>query len=74
MVGLHCVGEHHSLAEEPKTMYYQKWKDASSQWRWHLRAANHEIISLGESYYNEADCDNAITLNKGSNSAPVYTK
>jgi uncharacterized protein YegP (UPF0339 family) len=53
-------------------MYYQKWKDSAGQWRWHLRAANHEIISHGESYVNESGCDHAISLNKGSGSAPVH--
>lgn len=51
-------------------MYYEKYQSAG-QWRWRLRAANHETISSGESYWNEADCDSAINLNKGSGSAPV---
>lgn len=55
-------------------MYYQKWRDASMQWRWHLRAANHEIISHGEAYVSESGCDHAIGLNKGSSGAPVYSK
>ncbi|MGE0774697.1 MAG: YegP family protein [Sphingomonadaceae bacterium] len=55
-------------------MYYQKWKDTANQWRWHLRAANHEIISSGEGYWNESDCDHAISLNKGSSTAPVYKR
>lgn len=53
-------------------MYYQKYKDGA-QWRWRLRAANHEIISSGESYHHESDCDHAINLNKGSSQAPVYS-
>lgn len=53
-------------------MYYKKWQDDAGQWRWHLRAANHEIISHGESYVSEAGCDHAINLNKGSGNAPVY--
>jgi uncharacterized protein YegP (UPF0339 family) len=52
-------------------MYYQKYQE-SRQWRWRLRAANHEIISSGEAYVNESDCDHAIALNKGSSGAPVY--
>lgn len=54
-------------------MYYEKYK-SGSQWRWRLRSANHEIISSGESYWNESDCDNAITINKSSYTAPVYTR
>jgi len=53
-------------------MHYEKYK-SGVQWRWRLRAANNEIISSGESYWNESDCDDAIKLNKGSGSAPVYT-
>jgi uncharacterized protein YegP (UPF0339 family) len=52
-------------------MYYQKWKDAAGQWRWHLRGGNHEIISHGESYVHESGCDHAINLNKSSANAPV---
>ena len=58
-------------AARRKAMYYQKWKDGTGQWRWHLRGGNHEIISHGESYVSENGCDHAITLNKGSANAPV---
>ena len=51
-------------------MYYEKYQ-SGGQWRWRLRAANHEIISSGESYWNEDDCNHAISLNKSSSSAPV---
>ncbi|THD35968.1 MAG: DUF1508 domain-containing protein [Sphingomonas sp.] len=54
-------------------MHYQKYKDGT-QWRWRLRAANHEIISSGESYVHERDCDHAISLNKSSSNAPVHTQ
>lgn len=36
------------------------------QWRWRLRAANHETIASGESYVNKADCVHAIKLIKGT--------
>lgn len=36
------------------------------QWRWRLRAANHETIASGESYINKADCLHAIGLIKGT--------
>lgn len=54
-------------------MYYEKYT-SGGQWRWRLKAANHEIISSGESYWNESDCDHAIALNKGSGSAPTYKR
>lgn len=52
-------------------MYFQKYQ-SGVQWRWRLRAANHEIIASGEDYWNESDCDAAIALVKSSSSAPVY--
>ena len=53
-------------------MYFQKYKDVL-QWRWRLRAANHEIIASGESYWNETDCDKAINLVRGTTAiTPIY--
>jgi uncharacterized protein YegP (UPF0339 family) len=53
-------------------MYFQKYQQ-SSQWRWRLKSANHEIIASGESYWNESDCDHAINLVRGTNgTTPVY--
>lgn len=53
-------------------MYFQKYREGV-QWRWRLRAANHEIVAHGESYWNEADCDRAIALVKSTTAAtPVY--
>ncbi|MES2040066.1 MAG: DUF1508 domain-containing protein [Pseudomonadota bacterium] len=47
----------------------------SIQWRWRLKAANHEIIASGESYYNKADCQHAINLVKSTNaSTPVIDR
>ena len=36
------------------------------QWRWRLRAGNHETIASGEAYVNKADCVHAIGLIKGT--------
>lgn len=58
--------------KEEGTVYYQKYKDGTGQWRWRLRAGNHEIISHGESYVSESGCDHAINLNKSSANAPVH--
>lgn len=41
------------------------------QWRWRLRAKNGEIIASGEGYNDKADCEHAISLVKGSATAPV---
>ena len=55
-------------------MYFEKYKDAL-QWRWRLKAANHETIASGESYWNESDCDHAINLVKSTTaSTPVYRR
>lgn len=52
-------------------MTYYYFKDKAGEWRWHLKAANHEIIAQGEGYKNKADCLSAIELVKKSSSAPV---
>jgi uncharacterized protein YegP (UPF0339 family) len=45
---------------------------AQGKWRWRLKAANHEIIAVGEGYANKRDCLHAIGLLKGTNaSTPV---
>ncbi|WP_084327704.1 YegP family protein [Salinarimonas rosea] len=55
-------------------MYYKKYRDTNGDWRWTLYAANHrKIANSGEGYRNQADCDAAIALVKGSGSAPVGT-
>lgn len=33
--------------------YYEIYRDNESGWRWRLKAANHQIISSGESYVSE---------------------
>ena len=50
-----------------EVMYFQKYT-SGGQWRWRLKAANHEIIASGESYVRERDCDHAIDLVKGTDS------
>jgi uncharacterized protein YegP (UPF0339 family) len=53
-------------------MTYEYWKDASGQWRWHLKAANGKLIANGgESFFNEKDCKDSIDLVKSSSGAPV---
>lgn len=56
-------------------MYYVMYKDAAKQWRWTLYAANHrKIADSGESYWNEADCQAGLDLNKASYAAPVHKR
>lgn len=53
-------------------MYFQKYR-SGLEWRWRLKAANHQIIASGEAYWNEADCDHAINLIRGTNAlTPIY--
>lgn len=50
-------------------MYFQIYREAGcgkdAQWRWRLRAGNHEIIASGESYTSRAGVLHAINLIKG---------
>ncbi|OHV62615.1 hypothetical protein LCM4577_14010 [Mesorhizobium sp. LCM 4577] len=55
------------------TGYYEIYK-SGYEWRWRFKSNNHEIIASGESYWNKADCLNAIALVKGSKDAPVYER
>jgi uncharacterized protein YegP (UPF0339 family) len=55
-------------------MYFGKYQ-SNQQWRWRLKASNHEIVASGESYWNESDCDYAINLVKSTTaSTPVYRR
>lgn len=53
-------------------MYFEIYRQSKGtlstgkgQWRWRLRAGNHETIASGESYVNKADCLHVIELIKG---------
>ena len=46
-----------------RTVYFKKYRDLASQWRWTLYASNNrKIADSGELYWNESDCDHAIGL------------
>ena len=47
-------------------MKYELYKDRRGEWRWRLRASNHEIIASGEGYVKRADCVHSIRLVKRS--------
>lgn len=54
-------------------MYFEVYQQAGQsllggQWRWRLKAANHQIIAQGESYHNQQDCLAAIGLVMDTNS------
>jgi len=53
-------------------MFFEMYKDAMLQWRWHLYASNGRIIAdSAEGYFNESDCLHGINLVKGAYNAPV---
>ena len=53
-------------------MYFRKYKDNRGEWRWTLRAANHEAIAVSsEGYTTERACDESIKLVKSAHNAPV---
>ena len=53
-------------------MYFQIYPDTIGEWRWRLKAKNHETIASGEGYKNKSDCQHAIELVKSSSGAPVH--
>ncbi|EHL98963.1 hypothetical protein HMPREF9946_03403 [Acetobacteraceae bacterium AT-5844] len=56
-------------------MYFTVQKNASGQYYWNLRAANHQVVASGETYHNKSDCLNAIGLVKGTTvETPVLEK
>ena len=53
-------------------MNYELYKDASSYWRWRLKATNGQTIAdSGEGYANKSDAERGIYLVKSSANAPV---
>lgn len=53
-------------------MYYEVYQSADGQWRWRLRAANHEkIADCCESYKDRDDALHGLNLVKQSADAPV---
>ena len=52
-------------------MKYEIYKDRRGEWRWRLRASNHEIIASGEGYVKRADCVHSIRLVKRSTKTKI---
>lgn len=59
------------MAKKSATGSFTIMPDGYSQWRWHFKANNGEIIAQGESYHNRNDCLHAINLIKSSAAAPI---
>lgn len=54
-------------------MKFEYWQSSkNSNWYWHLKAANGQVIANGEGYVNKADCLHVINLIKtGASGASV---
>ncbi|MEL7238911.1 MAG: DUF1508 domain-containing protein [Planctomycetota bacterium] len=53
-------------------MYFQIYQDAKGEWRWRLKAANHQTVATGgEGYKDKDDCLHGIELVKGAGNAEV---
>ena len=54
-------------------MYFTYYRDSRNEWRWNLKAANHETIAVSsEGDHNKSDCLHSIDLVKSSSGAPVH--
>ena len=48
-------------------MKYEYWKSQKdSQWYWHLKGRNGEIVSNSEAYTSKAMCEHGIKVSKRS--------
>ncbi|TDQ59883.1 hypothetical protein EDC45_0550 [Mesocricetibacter intestinalis] len=53
-------------------MYFEIYKDAKGEFRWRLKAGNHESIATsGEGYASKRSCQHAIDLVKGTNESTL---
>ena len=51
------------IAEDSQSVdgyFFEYYKDNAEQWRWRLKAGNHEIMAIGESYVSESGVKNAL--------------
>jgi uncharacterized protein YegP (UPF0339 family) len=55
-------------------IYQQSTGKARKEWRWRLKATNHEIIASGESYTSRANVVAAIELIKKVNARTPIVK
>ena len=39
----------------PAGYYWEEYQNTNNQWRWRVKAGNHEIVASGESYHNRGD-------------------
>lgn len=39
---------------------FEVYEDVSGQWRWRLKAANHEVVAQGEAYTTRQSAEHAL--------------
>ena len=48
-------------------MYFEMYRDTRNEWRWRLKAGNHEIIAVSsEGYASKQSCSPSIDLVKST--------
>lgn len=48
-------------------MYFEMYRDARDEWRWRLKAGNHEVIAVSsEGYASKQSCSHSIDLVKST--------
>lgn len=48
-------------------MYFEMYRDARGEWRWRLKAGNHEVIAVSsEGYTSKQSCSHSIDLVKST--------
>jgi len=53
-------------------MYFVLFQDSRFEWRWTLKAANHEPVAMSsEGYTTKFNCRRSIALVKGASGAPI---
>ena len=49
-------------------MYFEIYKDAKGEYRWRLKAANHQVVAQSsEGYTTKQNCQHAVDLVKSTN-------
>ena len=64
--------EDHTAGEEIKNPKFELYQDKAGEYRFRLKAANGEIIAVGEGYTTKANCKNGIaSIGKNAPDAEV---
>lgn len=54
--------------------YFQRYQDVADEWRWRLRAANHETVAVSsEGYKSKTACNRSIEIVMDTNrNTPIH--